>query len=566
MGAVDTSQQTYNQYASSVLPGPGQPMPNYQDWVQQQKSTPDPQNYMRTGLMNPSSYEQGFVNPYPDGTQQLTGPLGGGPGYVPPTQQQLDYWRTNPGQMDEGTGGGNPNMANNPYGYSIQPSGNDPGFTAGNYSNNPQLNATTNTNASGANDPVSGLYQSLLGRAPDAAGLQYFQNQLQSGKSVQDITNAIKASPEYTQRNPTATATQTNDPVSNLYQQVLGRAPDAAGLAYWNQQLKSGKSIQDIQAAMQQTPEYQQRQPQVKPNPSTAPNTNPYGITTGNQFASSTNPYIQAAQQTSLANLAGAQTATSANRVNQQTPYGSLQYTQTGTDAQGNPIWSANQSLSPQLQQLTTQSLTGLQNSLTNPAYGINPGQTYSDAIMQRLQPQQQQAQQRLDAQLANQGIMPGSEAYNRAKTLQSQSINDQLTSAIVGGMQTGLQANTAQNQTAANIKALSSPGYINPYSQAATSGPDYTGAYATSQAADIAAKNAAAAKQANLQSGLFNLGATGLLSSGGIPGLVSAGTQAYDWLSKIGGSTNPGLVLGNGSYTTSLGNVVNSSDYTNLF
>jgi hypothetical protein len=274
----------------------------------------------------------------------------------------------------------------------------------------------------------------------------------------------------------------------------------------------------------------------VPRNPSTAPNTNPYGITTPNQFASSTNPYIQAAQQTSLGNLAGAQTATAANRVNQQTPYGSLQYTQTGTDAQGNPIWSANQSLSPQLQALTQQSLSGLQSSLSNPAYGINPGQTYSDAIMQRLQPQQQQAQGRLDAQLANQGIMPGSEAYNRAKTLQGQTQNDQLTSAIVGGMQTGLQANTAQNQTAANIKSLSSPGYVNPYTQAAASGPDYTGAYATSSAADIAARNAQLAQQNNLTSGLFNIGTAGILGSGGLTGLASAIPGAYNWLSGIGG------------------------------
>jgi hypothetical protein len=451
------------------------------------------QNTM-TGLMNPSSYEQGFVNPFPDGTQQLTGPLGGG-GYQP----QNDMFQ-------------NANINSTQY---YTPNYANPSINANNgvlnvgqqNTNNSQLGAQTNTNASGANDPVSGLYQSLLGRAPDAAGLAYWQGQLASGKSIQDIANAFKG-----------------------------------------------------------TPEYQQRNPQIQPNPSTQPNTNPYGITTANPFSSSTNPYIQAAQQTSLGNLAGAQTATAANRVNQQTPYGSLQYTQTGTDAQGNPIWSANQSLSPQLQALTQQSLTGLQNSLTNPAYGINPGQTYSDAIMQRLQPQQRQAQERLDAQLANQGIMPGSEAYNRAKTLQSQSLNDQLTSAIVGGMQTGLQANTAQNQTAANIRALSNPNYINPYSQAATSGPDYTGAYATSQAADIAARNAQLAQKNNLTSGLFNIGTAGVLASGGIPGLVNAGTQAYDWLSKIGGSTNPGLVLGDGTYTTSLGNVVNSSDYTNLF
>jgi hypothetical protein len=318
----------------------------------------------------------------------------------------------------------------------------------------------------------------------------------------------------------------------------------------------------------------------VKPsNPSTAPNTNPYGITTPNQFASSTNPYIQAAQQTSLGNLAGAQTATAANRVNQQTPYGSLQYTQTGTDAQGNPIWSANQTLSPQLQALTQQSLSGLQQSLTNPAYGINPGQTYSEAIMQRLQPQQEQAQSRLDAQLANQGIMPGSEAYNRAKVLQGQTLNDQLTSAIVGGMQTGLQANTAQNQTAANIKSLATPGYVNPYSQAATTGPDYTGAYATSSAADIAARNAQLAQKNNITSGLFNLGTAGILGSGGLTGLASAIPGAYNWLTGTSGSSNPGiaydasgavinspLTYGVGNYTTSAGNIIDGSGYSNLF
>jgi len=175
--------------------------------------------------------------------------------------------------------------------------------------------------------------------------------------------------------------------------------------------------------------------------------------------------------------------------------------------------------------------------------YGINPGDTYSNAIMQRLQPQQSQAREALDAQLANQGIMPGSEAYNRAKTLLGQTQNDALTSAIVGGMQTGLQANTAQNQTAANIKSLATPGYVNPYSQAATTGPDYTGAYATSSAADIAAQNARNAQQANLTSGLFGLGTAGILGSGGLTGLASAIPGAYNWLTSTAPSdywTNP--------------------------
>ena len=135
---------------------------------------------------------------------------------------------------------------------------------------------------------------------------------------------------------------------------------------------------------------------------------------TANPYAGSNNPYMQAANATTLGNLAGAQQATQANRVNQNTPYGSLNYTQS-TDANGNPTWTANQTLSPELQSLTQSSLQGLQQSQTTPMYGINPGQTYSEAIMQRLQPQMAQSKEMNDAQLANQGIVPGTQAYDNA-------------------------------------------------------------------------------------------------------------------------------------------------------
>jgi hypothetical protein len=47
--------------------------------------------------------------------------------------------------------------------------------------------------------------------------------------------------------------------------------------------------------------------------------------------------YAAAARETAAGNLAAAQTATAANRVNQVTPYGNLNYTQT-KDAEGNPV------------------------------------------------------------------------------------------------------------------------------------------------------------------------------------------------------------------------------------
>jgi hypothetical protein len=214
--------------------------------------------------------------------------------------------------------------------------------------------------------------------------------------------------------------------------------------------------------------------------------------------------YTSAAQQTAASNLQNAQAALAANRVNQYTPYGNLTYSQTGTDANGNPTYSANQQLPGQLQNAVSGNFGVMadtyRNPLTSPtfnssgdmpsmnyygsrlnqqqfnpatqllelpkynvntnintaalpSYGINPGEEYQNAIMRRLQPAMQRESQALDAQLANQGIVPGTKAYETAKTLQSQKQNDALTSAIVGGMDTGLRANQqAYGQQAGQI------------------------------------------------------------------------------------------------------------------
>ena len=249
--------------------------------------------------------------------------------------------------------------------------------------------------------------------------------------------------------------------------------------------------------------------------------------------------YSQAAQDTSAGNLRNAQLATAANRVNQSTPYGSLNYQQS-TDQFGNPVWSATQSLNPALQGAVDTSLGNVasqyQNNFTGgnlPSYGINPGETYSDAIMRRLQPQQAQAKESFDVQMANQGIPVGSEAYNRAYRNFSQGQNDQLTSAIVGGMQTGLQANEQQYgqnlknymsplATAQGIQGLTQQNFVNPYNQAATAGADILGAMGLTNQSQQANANAINAQNNAMMSGLFSLagGAIGA-PKGTISGLL---------------------------------------------
>ncbi len=71
----------------------------------------------------------------------------------------------------------------------------------------------------GATSAINSAYQSALHRAPDAAGLEWWQNAAANGAPVSQIVDGIKGSTEAT--------------LNTLYRDVLGRAPDSEGLAFW---------------------------------------------------------------------------------------------------------------------------------------------------------------------------------------------------------------------------------------------------------------------------------------------------------------------------------------------
>ena len=269
------------------------------------------------------------------------------------------------------------------------------------------------------------------------------------------------------------------------------------------------------------------------------------------RYAPDVPDYSALAEQTAANNLKATQAATAANRINQITPYGSLQYTQTGTDSQGNPMWTATQSIAPELQGLSSKVMGGLEGQYGQnftggnlPSYGIDPGQTYSDAIMKRLQPQMQMEQKQFDAQMANQGIPVGSEAYTNAARVFQQGQNDRQTSAITGGMGVGLQANQqqyGQNLTnyqlplniANQVKGLTTPGYVNSANQATPSGADLFGAGMASYNAGMGQYNAGQAAQQNTMGGLYGLGQAALMSPAGT--FSSIGNSIGSGLSSIG-------------------------------
>jgi hypothetical protein len=256
--------------------------------------------------------------------------------------------------------------------------------------------------------------------------------------------------------------------------------------------------------------------------------------------------YTGAANATAAGNLEAARATAAANRTNQITPYGNLTYTANpGTDPYGNTLYTATQTLAPAQQALldqTNQLNTGLMSTANTglnyanqvlsqpgvdtsqlPSTGFNPGQSYQDAMMTRLQPQIDRENAQLEQQLANRGIGQGTDAYNQAHTLLNQQHNDLLNSATVQGLNAGTTANqNAFQQAAYNqmqpinvINALrtgsqvQNPNFVNTPNQANVAGADLLGAANASYQNQLNAYNAQQASNSGFLGGLMNLGGT---------------------------------------------------------
>lgn len=272
------------------------------------------------------------------------------------------------------------------------------------------------------------------------------------------------------------------------------------------------------------------------------------------------------------------------NLNNYSNPFGSQQTVQTGTDpTTGAPLYQTNTTANPQLQgamnglfgQINQNSglnssvlsgLSGLQgqygninsqlgslgNTLSSSA-SQNAQQQGQDAAYaastQYLDPQFSQQGESLKAQLANQGLTPGSEAYNNAmlnfNNQKQQAYSDARNQATLTGSQIGTQ--NWQNQLAGvNTKAglfgqmgsnlgqqgalygqqagvaqmpysqLQSlygmmPGYSGP-GQAGASPADIAGAMNNQYQSQLSQYNARQASSNQTMGGLFGLGSAGIL------------------------------------------------------
>ncbi len=87
-------------------------------------------------------------------------------------------------------------------------------------------------------DPVIREYQAAFGRVPDQAGVAYWVGQVAANPAnLAVLSNTFANSAEFfADYGATATTPASSTLVTALYTNVLGRAPDAAGLAYWSSQ------------------------------------------------------------------------------------------------------------------------------------------------------------------------------------------------------------------------------------------------------------------------------------------------------------------------------------------
>lgn len=87
---------------------------------------------------------------------------------------------------------------------------------------------------------IARLYSAYFGRYPDEAGWQFWNNQFVDGEELGNMSQYFSASPEF--RMTYGDALSNSEFVNLVYSNVLGRAGEAEGMAFWEGRLAAGMS------------------------------------------------------------------------------------------------------------------------------------------------------------------------------------------------------------------------------------------------------------------------------------------------------------------------------------
>lgn len=100
---------------------------------------------------------------------------------------------------------------------------------------------------------VTGLYESTLGRPPDADGLRHWVDRIADGMTPAEVASHFYGSAEYFTASGDSEAW-----VTDLYREIVRREPDAGGLAHWSGQADDGVGLSTIASAFYASPESRQ--------------------------------------------------------------------------------------------------------------------------------------------------------------------------------------------------------------------------------------------------------------------------------------------------------------------
>lgn len=106
-------------------------------------------------------------------------------------------------------------------------------------------------------DPISAqayrIYQAGLDRTPDMSGLGYWISDMKAGTALTTVASGFMASPEFQQKYGSDPSDEAL--VNLLYENVLGRPADQAGLEYWINDLQHGLSRAQLVASFSESAE-----------------------------------------------------------------------------------------------------------------------------------------------------------------------------------------------------------------------------------------------------------------------------------------------------------------------
>lgn len=117
-----------------------------------------------------------------------------------------------------------------------------------------QLQRSSEARAVNADEAIGKAYEEVLGREPDAQGLAHYRAKWRDGWTQGQIRDDLRRSAEGRDH-------YIRNTITRAYREVLGREPDPAGYATYEKAMRErGYTDQQVRAALRSGDEYRQRQ------------------------------------------------------------------------------------------------------------------------------------------------------------------------------------------------------------------------------------------------------------------------------------------------------------------